>query len=114
MADTDWGVVANETDVNKSWKKFYIILNGAFKLCIPVCKRRPRSYNSQSDETAKLRQDYYIKNTHTMNFSHTYVIKKVNTNTDPFHIENGILYNKCRIRIGRSILPLKTPKKSRK
>ena len=45
FADSGWGVVENETDINKSWEKFYNILNGAVKLCIPVCKRRPRKIN---------------------------------------------------------------------
>ena len=42
LADTDRSIVENETEVNKSWEKFYDILNGAVKLCIPVCKSRPR------------------------------------------------------------------------
>ena len=41
---TDWSIVENEADVNKSWEKFYDILNRAAKLCILVCKRRPRKY----------------------------------------------------------------------
>ena len=42
LADTDWSIVENEIDVNKSWENFYNILNGAVKLCIPICKRRLR------------------------------------------------------------------------
>ena len=38
LTDTDWVVVENETNVNKSWVKFCNILNGAVKLCIPICK----------------------------------------------------------------------------
>ena len=45
MSDTDWGVVENETLVNKYWAKFYNILYGAAKLCVPVCKRRLRKNN---------------------------------------------------------------------
>ena len=45
MADTDWGVVENESDINKSWEKFYNILNGVNKLCISVYKRHPYENN---------------------------------------------------------------------
>ena len=58
MADINWGIVENEIDVNKSWEKFYNILNGAVKLCIPVCKRRPRKNNKPKWwNRQKLRQD---------------------------------------------------------
>ena len=45
MADTDWSVVENETDINESWTKFYNILNGVIELCVPVCKRRSHRNN---------------------------------------------------------------------
>ena len=46
LADTYCGVVETETDVGKSWAKFYNILNGTVKICIPVRRRCPRN-NSQ-------------------------------------------------------------------
>ena len=45
LPDTDLVAIENETNVNKSWAKFYNILNRTIKLCFPVCKRRPRKNN---------------------------------------------------------------------
>ena len=70
LADTNWSIVENETDVYKSWEKFYNILNGAVKLCIPVCKRRPRKnkninrpkwWNSQIEARLLLKKSAHDK-----------------------------------------------------
>ena len=31
--------MSQRSDINKSWAKFYSILNGVVRLCVPVCKR---------------------------------------------------------------------------
>ena len=43
----DWGIVENEADVNQSLKIIPNILNGAVKLRIPVCMRRPLKNNNK-------------------------------------------------------------------
>ena len=45
MADTDWCVVEDEIDISESKAKFYNILNGVVKLCIPFCIRHSHINN---------------------------------------------------------------------
>ena len=65
MADTDWSVVENKIDLNKSWVKFYNILNGAVKLSIPVCKRRPCKNDKLKWWNNKIEAELFKKKMHT-------------------------------------------------